>query len=159
MRCCKPVAVSLALVVAAGVMALARQAGSQPVGAAQPEHAEHAEHADGLHEHMEAMEDHLKQVVEAVRAPDGSLDTALEHIAGLQQRLLGAKLLTPESVTDAPAAEQDAMRRDFRRRLALALAELARVEAHLLEGDRDKALALLQGPLHQMEADGHDRYQ
>ena len=158
MRCCKPVAVSLALVVAAGVMALASQADSRP----QPAHGAQREpgaHEDALHEHMEAMKEHLKLVATGARSPEGSLDDALASIAKLQAHVLAAKLLTPERVDQAPEADRDAERREFRRRMAGVLGELAKIETHLLDDDREKAWAIISGPLFQMREDGHDRFQ
>ena len=158
MRRCQPVAISLALAIAAGVMVLASQADSrpQPTHDAQPEHEEHE---DALHEHMEAMKADLKRVAADVTEPGKSLDEALASLAKLQEHVLAAKLLTPDRVEEASEGERSAEQREFRRRLAEVLGELAKIEVHLLDDDREKAWAIISGPLYQMRETGHDRFQ
>lgn len=127
---------------------------------AQPsDHDDNGRHAeDPLHEHMEEVKESLKALARNIR-DSGPNDKALEHIAEMQKHILAAKLLTPETIEEMPQAKQAAAKLDFRRRLAEVLIDLAKVEIHLIDGDREKAWGILSGPVKKKRDAGHDLYQ
>ncbi len=109
-----------------------------------------------LAEHMEGLKENLKGIAMALQGPDA--ERALRHVAEMQRIVLLAKLEIPPNLEEQPSADRDAHRVQFRKSLIAILQELAGMELDILDGEYEKALARIMGPLLQLRESSHERF-
>ena len=105
---------------------------------------------------MEKLDAALEALKLGIRDPTKDA-ASLEQIVLAQQACLNCKQMTPRMAPNVPEAERAKFLTDYRKGLAAALIELAKLETALLDGDRDQARALWR-KIEQMEEEGHNTF-
>jgi len=109
-----------------------------------------------LHTTMEGMKSHLKSLAGALQSSKS--EPALEHLAALQELVLGAKLLAPANQSEQPEDMRAAHKSAYRKDLIAVLRELLEMEELVLDGKHDLALAKVISPLYPMRTEAHEKY-
>ncbi|MCA9300817.1 MAG: hypothetical protein KDA28_17225 [Phycisphaerales bacterium] len=113
---------------------------------------------DVIHDHMEGMKKDFKTINTLVAEP-GKDEDLLKAIDSMQRHIVGSKCEVPYLIAeDTPEADRPAALVDYRARMADLLAGFARLEGHVLRGEREKAVALVAELDAQRKA-GHRLYQ
>ncbi|MEZ6318904.1 MAG: cytochrome b562 [Phycisphaerales bacterium] len=139
---------SLALVAALAVLPL--------VGAGEP--PEHKPGNQQLHDTMEQMKDALKATGGILKDPEAPLDDALKYVTQLEAAVVESKSMTPARVARLDQPERDIELREYQRTQAKVLGELVNLELALLDGDREAAAGVINGPLRELRQQGHERF-
>lgn len=142
---------------AAVVVAGLTFAGRTPSTAAPSSDTGAAEDHEALEEAMYGLKDHLKKLSRAL-TPEGR-DAALSELTEMQRIVLEAKSLTPSNLEEVPEGARAEHRVEFRKEMLTLLAELVALELDVVEGDNEKALERVRGPLLDIRNRSHDKFQ
>ncbi len=112
-----------------------------------------------LLDRMELIKHELKATARAVRNQDKPLGVAIVHVSMLQRLIVEAKDMTPGRLASLDGGRREAEIAEYRRTQCEVLIELAKLEMHLLDGDREAAWGVIAGPLADLREAGHDRFQ
>ena len=112
-----------------------------------------------LLDRMGLIKHELKATARAVRNPDKPLDVAIVHVSMLERLIVESKDLVPGRLASLDAEQRGAELTEYRRTQCKVLIELANLEMHLLDGDREAAWGVIAGPLADLRDAGHDRFQ
>lgn len=107
-----------------------------------------------IHRKMEELADSLGAMKQALEA--GDTEAALKSLQKAQEAVIDAKAQTPAITKRYEAEERDAQNTDYRRRLVGVLKSFCDLETLILEGDNAAAIAMLDGPIHTSEREGHN---
>lgn len=112
-----------------------------------------------LHDRMELVKHELKATARAVRNPDKPLELAIVHVSMLQRLIVDSKDMVPGRLGSLEGEQRETEIAEYRRTQCKVLIELAKLEMHLLDGDREAAWGVIAGPLADLRDAGHDRFQ
>ena len=147
---------TLPVAVASLTIGLASQA---PVGWASSDDGAGMRPNPVLEDRMELVKHELKAAARAIRNPDTPPEIAILHVSMLQRLIVDAKDMTPGRLDSVEGEQREAEIAEYRRTQCKVLIELAKLEMHLLDGDREAAWDVIAGPLADLRDSGHDRFQ
>jgi len=147
-------ALTLGACVALGMAAVA----SQSRAAAGASAAVSFDDETTLHDHMEAINEHLRAIMRGVSDP-AQKGEMLKHVADLQKHLLGAKAHEAPGAAAQPESEREAYILGFRKALAEVLVEVSKLEIDIIDGRAEDATNRIRGPLIDLRNKAHEKYQ
>ncbi len=112
-----------------------------------------------LEDRMSLIKHELKATARAVRNPNTPPEIAILHVSMLQRLVVDAKDMVPGRLDSLEGEQREAEIAEYRRTQCKVLVQLAKLEMHMLDGDREAAWEVIAGPLSELRDAGHDRFQ
>ena len=112
---------------------------------------------DSIHDRMEGVQECVRGLFRSAGDPEKQAES-LEFITQLQEHILAAKQLEPDSAANVPVEERQEFLLDYRKHMAEFLREVTEVEMEIIAGEHDAAMTRIRDNLVQIRDESHEEF-